>query len=51
MKEEGPSTLADLKSKAPYPEVVEPWDTNANDPELLLYFIFNFVMTVVNNSF
>ena len=38
MKEEGPSTLADLKSKAPYPEVVEPWDTNANDPELLIHF-------------
>ena len=38
IKEEGPSTLADLKSKAPYPEVVEPWDTNANDPELLIHF-------------
>ena len=38
MKEEGPSTLAELKSKAPYPEVVEPWDTNANDPELLIHF-------------
>jgi len=38
IKEEGPSTLADLKSKAPYPEVVEPWDTNADDPELLIHF-------------
>ena len=38
IKEEGPSTLADLKAKAPYPEVVEPWDTNANDPELLIHF-------------
>ena len=38
IKEEGPSTLAELKSKAPYPEVVEPWDTNANDPELLIHF-------------
>ena len=38
IKEEGSSTLADLKSKAPYPEVVEPWDTNANDPELLIHF-------------
>ena len=37
-KEEGKETLADLKSKAPYPEVVEPWDTNANDPELLIHF-------------
>ena len=37
-KEEGNQILADLKSKAPYPEVVEPWDTNANDPELLIHF-------------
>ena len=37
-KEEGKEILADLKSKAPYPEVVEPWDTNANDPELLIHF-------------
>ena len=37
-KEEGQQTLADLKSKALYPEVVEPWDTNANDPELLIHF-------------
>ena len=38
IKEQGQSLLADLKSKAPYPEVVEPWDTNANDPELLIHF-------------
>ena len=37
-KEEGNQSLADLKSKAPYPEVVEPWDTNAADPELLIHF-------------
>ena len=37
-KEEGKQSLADLKSKAPYPEVVEPWDTNAADPELLVHF-------------
>ena len=37
-KEEGNQSLADLKSKAPYPEVVEPWDTNAVDPELLIHF-------------
>ena len=38
LKEQGQSLLADLKSKAQYPEVVEPWDTNANDPELLIHF-------------
>ena len=38
IKEQGQSSLADLKAKAPYPEVVEPWDTNANDPELLIHF-------------
>ena len=38
LKEHGQSLLADLKSKAQYPEVVEPWDTNANDPELLIHF-------------
>ena len=38
LKEQGQSLLADLKSKAQYPEVVEPWDTNGNDPELLIYF-------------
>jgi len=38
IKEQGQSSLADLKSKAPYPEVVEPWDTNASDPELLIHF-------------
>ena len=38
LKEQGQSLLADLKSKAPYPEVVEPWDTNGNDPELLIHF-------------
>ena len=38
IKEEAPSSLAELKAKAPYPEVVEPWDTNANDPELLVHF-------------
>ena len=38
IKEEGPSTLAELKSKDPYPEVVEPLDTNANDPKLLIHF-------------
>ena len=32
--------MAELKSKAPYPEVVEPWDTNAVDPELLIHFKF-----------
>ena len=37
-KEEGNQALAELKAKAPYPEVVEPWDTNANDPELLIHF-------------
>ena len=37
-KEEVNQALADLKSKAPYPEIVEPWDTNANDPELLIHF-------------
>ena len=37
-KEEGKQSLADLKSKAPYPEVVEPWDTNSADPELLIHF-------------
>ena len=40
LKEQGQSLLADLKSKAQYPEVVEPWDTNANDPELLIHFKF-----------
>jgi len=38
LKEQGQSLLADLKSKAQYPEVVEPWDTNGNDPELLIHF-------------
>ena len=38
MKELGTYSLADLKSKAPYPEVVEPWDTNSADPELLIHF-------------
>ena len=38
LKEQWQSLLADLKSKAPYPEVVEPWDTNGNDPELLIHF-------------
>ena len=38
IKEFGIQSLADLKSKAPYPEVVEPWDTNAADPELLIHF-------------
>ena len=38
LKEQGQTLLADLKSKAQYPEVVEPWDTNANDPELLIHF-------------
>ena len=38
LKELGKQSLAELKSKAPYPEVVEPWDTNANDPELLIHF-------------
>ena len=38
LKEKGQSLLADLKSKAQYPEVVEPWDTNGNDPELLIHF-------------
>ena len=38
LKDQGQSLLADLKSKAQYPEVVEPWDTNANDPELLIHF-------------
>ena len=38
MKEKGNQSLAELKSKAPYPEVVEPWDTNAPDPELLIHF-------------
>ena len=37
-KEQGNHFLAELKSKAPYPEVVEPWDTNAEDPELLIHF-------------
>ena len=38
MKELGTYSLAELKSKAPYPEVVEPWDTNSADPELLIHF-------------
>lgn len=38
IKEFGIQSLADLKAKAPYPEVVEPWDTNAADPELLIHF-------------
>ena len=38
IKEQGQSSLANLKAKSPYPEVVEPWDTNANDPELLIHF-------------
>ena len=38
MKELGTYSLAVLKSKAPYPEVVESWDTNSNDPELLIHF-------------
>ena len=38
MKELGIYSLAELKSKAPYPEVVEPWDTNSADPELLIHF-------------
>ena len=39
-KEEVNHSLAELKSKAPYPEVVEPWDTKAVDPELLIHFKF-----------
>ena len=31
-------SLAELKKKSVYPEVVEPWDVTANDPELLIYF-------------
>ena len=31
-------SLAELKKKATYPEVVEPWDVTAIDPELLIYF-------------
>lgn len=38
IKELGIYSLAELKSKAPYPEVVEPWDTNSADPELLIHF-------------
>ena len=38
LKEEGIFSLAELKSKAQYPEIVEPWDTNADDPELLVHF-------------
>ena len=39
MKELGTYSLAELKkSKAPYPEVVESWDTNSADPELLIHF-------------
>ena len=46
LKEQGQSLLADLKSKAQYPEVVEPWDTNGNDPELL--FIYNnFIIIII----
>ena len=31
-------SLAESKSKAPYPEVIEPWDTNSAYPEFLIYF-------------
>ena len=38
MKELGTYSLLELKSKASYHEVVESWDTNTADLELLMHF-------------